>query len=250
MSLVVLVTGAASGIGRAIAGRFLAEGSRVAAMDLDREALERARQESWAGAGERLLTIAGNVARPEDAESALAETAWDFGRVDVLVNNAGITGGPGATTLHETSVEDFDRVWAVNVRGVFLMCRAALPPMLAHGGGTIVNIASVAAMVAFPGRSAYTTSKGAVLQLTRSIAADYAGAGIRCNAVCPGMIATPMTNWRLDQPDLRAQVVERIPQGDVGTTEDVASAVWFLAGDDARYMNGSALVVDGGFSSL
>lgn len=250
MSLVVLITGAASGIGRAIASRFLAEGQRVAAVDLDRAALERARQEFWSDAGERLLLLGADVAQPDAAELAVAETASKLGRIDVLVNNAGITGGPQATKLHETSVEDFDRVCAVNVRGVFLMCRAALPWMLAQNGGVIVNIASVAGFVAFPGRAAYSISKGAVMQLTRSIAVDYAAAGIRCNAVCPGMIDTPLTHWRLEQPELRAQIVARIPQGDVGSTADVASAVWFLAGADASYMNGSALVVDGGYSSI
>ncbi|MDD5248681.1 MAG: SDR family NAD(P)-dependent oxidoreductase [Rhodocyclaceae bacterium] len=250
MSLTVLVTGAASGIGRAIASRFLAEGKRVAAVDIDRAALERARQESWSDAGERLLLLDADVAQPDAAEAAVAETVKNLGRLDVLVNNAGITGGPRATKLHETSVEDFDHVCAVNVRGVFLMCRAALPRMLDQKCGVIVNIASVAGFVAFPGRAAYSASKGAVMQLTRSIAVDYAAVGIRCNAVCPGMIDTPLTHWRLEQPELRAQVVERIPQGEVGTAADVASAVWFLSGVDARYMNGSALVVDGGYSSI
>lgn len=250
MSLVALVTGAASGIGRAIVCRFLAEGKRVAAVDLDRAALERARQESWSDAGERLLLLGADVAQPDAAESAVADTVSKLGRIDVLVNNAGITGGPQATKLHDTPVADFDRVCAVNVRGVFLMCRAALPKMLAQNGGVIVNIASVAGFVAFPGRAAYSISKGAVMQLTRSIAVDYAAAGIRCNAVCPGMVDTPLTHWRLEQPELRAQIVARIPQGDVGSTADMASAVWFLAGAEARYMNGSALVVDGGYSSL
>ena len=250
MNRTVLVTGAASGIGRAIAGRFLTEGDRVAGIDLDLAALEVTRRESWADAGDRLTLIRADVASADDAQAAVAHALRHFGRIDVLVNNAGITGGPRATKLHETSVDDFDRVWGVNARGMFLMCRAALPAMLEQGSGAIVNIASVAGLVAFPGRAAYTISKGAAVMLTRSIAVDYAGAGIRCNAVCPGMIDTPMTHWRLEQPELRAQVVARIPQGDVGGVDDVASAVWFLAGPDARYMNGSALVVDGGYSSI
>ncbi len=250
MNRAVLVTGAASGIGRAIASRFLREGDRVAAIDLDLAALDRALSESWPDAGAAFMPIAGDVSIADDAAAAVAAARERFGRIDVLVNNAGITGGPAATKLHETSVEDFDRVWGVNGRGVFLMCRAAIPHLLAQGGGAIVNIASVAGFVAFPGRAAYTVSKGAVVMLTRSIAVDYAAAGIRCNCVCPGMIDTPMTHWRLEQPELRAQVVARIPQGDVGSVDDVASAVWFLAGPEARYLNGSALVVDGGLSSI
>src|SRR5260221_14206115 len=135
-------------------------------------------------------------------------------------------------------------------RGVSLIFRAVLPHMLADGHGTIVNIASVAGFVDLPGRGAYTISKGAVVMLTRSIAVDYAVAGIRCNCVCPGMVDTPMTHWRLEQPELRAQVVARIPCGEIGQVDDVAGAVWFLAGPEARYLNGSALVVDGGYSSV
>ncbi len=250
MNRAVLVTGAASGIGRAIASRFLREGDSVAVIDLDLAALEAARSESWPDAGERFMPLAADVSNAGDAASAVSAARERFGRIDVLVNNAGITGGPRATKLHETPIEDFDRVWGVNGRGVFLMCRAALPHMLAQGAGAIVNIASVAGIVAFPARAAYNASKGAVVMLTRSIAVDYAAAGIRCNAVCPGMIDTPMTHWRLEQPELRAQVVARIPQGDVGGVDDVAAAVWFLASAEARYLNGSSLVVDGGYSSI
>ena len=246
----VLVTGAASGIGRAITSRFLAEGDRVAAIDLDLAALELTRREAWADAGERLTSIRADVSNADAAASAVAQALARFGRIDVLVNNAGISGGPQALKLHETPVEDFDRVWGVNARGMFLMCRAGLPAMLEQRAGVIVNTVSVAGMLAVPARAAYSISKGAALMLTRSVAVDYAAAGIRCNAVCPGMIDTPMTHWRLEQPELRAQVVARIPQGEVGSVDDVASAVWFLAGPDASYMNGSALVVDGGYSAL
>lgn len=250
MSRVVLVSGAASGIGRSIAGRFLSAGDRVAAIDIDMAALDATRSESWTKAGERVTLVRADVASAKQVDAAVAQALSHFGSIDVLVNNAGITGGPGALKLHETSVDDFDRVWGVNGRGMFLMCRAAIPAMLEQGGGVIVNIASVAGMVAFPARAAYTISKGAAVMLTRSIAVDYAAAGLRCNAVCPGMIDTPMTHWRLEQPALRAEVVARIPQGDVGSVDDVASAVWFLASPDAKYLNGTALVVDGGYSSI
>ena len=250
MKRTVIVTGAASGIGRAITSRFLREGDSVAAFDLDSAALETARRESWPDAGERFMPIAGDVSVTAEAAAAVAAARERFGRIDVLVNNAGITGGPKATKLHETPIDDFDRVWGVNTRGVFLMCHAAIPHFLAQGDGAIVNIASVAGYVAFPGRAAYTVTKGAVVMLTRSVAVDYAAAGIRCNAVCPGMIDTPMTHWRLEQPELRAQVVARIPQGDVGSVDDVANAVWFLASAEARYLNGSSLVVDGAYSSI
>ncbi len=247
---VAFVTGAASGNGRAIVGRLLRDGMSVAAVDLDHEALERTRAADWAEAGERVLCLGGDVADAADVDRAFALTRERFGRLDLLVNNAGINGGPEAKGLLETPVEAFDRVWGVNARGTFLCCRAALPAMLAQGAGVIVNIASVAGLVAFPGRSAYSISKGAVVQMTRSIAVDYGERGIRCNALCPGMIDTPMTHWRLSQPALRAEVLARIPQKEIGDAADVAAAVSFLAGPDARYFNGAALVMDGGYSAV
>ena len=250
MSRVVIVTGAASGIGHAIVSRFVRDGDQVVALDLDVDRLGAARQAAWSQAAAPVQLIGADVARPEAVADAVARVMQAHGRIDVVVNNAGITGGPQALRLHETSVADFDQVWGVNVRGMFLMCRQCLPIMLAQGDGAIVNIASVAGLVAFPARAAYSVTKGAAVLLTRSIAVDYASAGIRCNAVCPGMIDTPMTHWRLQQPDLLAQVVARIPQGAVGQVGDVASAVAFLASADARYCNGSALVVDGGYSSV
>ena len=250
MTRAALVTGAASGNGRAIAARLLRDGWALAAVDLDGASLQATRAADWAAAGDRVLCLAGDVSEAQSVEGLVRETLGRFGRLDLLVNNAGITGSPKATTVGDTPIEEFDQVIAVNLRGPFLLCRAALPAMLAQGKGAIVNIASVAGLVAFPGRAAYTASKGALLQLTKSIAIDYAARGIRCNALCPGMIDTPMTRWRLDQPALRAEVLSRIPQGEIGSPESVAAAVAFLASDEASYFNGSALVMDGGYSAI
>jgi NAD(P)-dependent dehydrogenase (short-subunit alcohol dehydrogenase family) len=181
---------------------------------------------------------------------AVKEVLGEFGRVDVLVNNAGITGSPEATVCHETPVEEWDRVLAVNVRGPFLCTRAVLPAMLRQGSGHVITIASVAGLVAFPGRCAYTTSKGAAVQFTKSLAVDYAAAGIRANAVCPGMVDTPMTQWRLDDPELRARVEAGIPLGRVARPEEIADAVSLLASDRLAYMTGHTLVVDGGSLAL
>ena len=138
----------------------------------------------------------------------------------------------------------------VNLTGTFLVCRAVLPHMLARGDGIIVNVASVAGLVAFPGRCAYTASKGGVIQLTRSIAADYAARGIRANALCPGMVDTPMTRWRLEDPDLGPQVLARIPQGRVASAGEIADAVALLATGGLPYANGSVIVLDGGWTAL
>lgn len=247
---IVVVTGAASGNGLAITSRLLSRGDCVVAFDVSAQALAKCEAEYWADHRDAVLTTAGDVSKEADVARLIDLALKERGRVDVLINNAGITGGHSATDVHTTPLSEFDKVMAVNVRGVFLGCHAVLPYMLERRAGVIVNVASVAGFVAFPKRAAYTTSKGAVMQLTRSIAVDYAHAGIRCNALCPGMIETPMTKWRLDQPDLRAQVLARIPQNEIGTADDVAAAAEFLLSEGARYMNGSALVMDGGYLAI
>lgn len=236
---VAVVTGAAGGIGSATVRRLIEEGMHVVATDLD----------------DALLTalsphhLALDVTDPADVDRVMADVLDRFGRIDVLVNNAGITGSQEATTAGETPIEEFDRVMAVNVRGPYLCTRAVLPTMLAAGSGHIITIASVAGLVAFPGRCAYTTSKGAALMFARSVAVDYGGRGVRSNAICPGMVETPMTQWRLDQPDLRAKVESMIPMGRVAQPDDIADAVAILATGRMAYANGSALVIDGGWSS-
>jgi NAD(P)-dependent dehydrogenase (short-subunit alcohol dehydrogenase family) len=233
---VALVTGGASGIGRATTSRLAADGLRVAVLDLDPTAAEDAE-----------LALKADVTDAAAVMAAVGEVLGALGRLDVLVNNAGITGSAAATVCHETPIEEWDRVQAVNVRGPFLCTRAVLPAMLRQGSGHVITIASVAGLVAFPGRCAYTTSKGAAVQFTKSLAVDYAREGIRANAVCPGMVETPMTQWRLDRPELRAQVEANIPLGRVALPEEIADAVSLLASDRMRYMTGHALVVDGGW---
>jgi len=179
----------------------------------------------------------------------MTEVLLRWPRIDVLVNNAGITGSAQATTAHETPIEEFDRVIGVNVRGPFLCSRAVLPSMIEAGRGHIITIASAAGIVAFPGRCAYTTSKGAALQLARSMAVDYGRLGIRSNAICPGMVETPMTQWRLDQPELRDRTESQIPMGRVASPEEIADVVSVLASGRMGYANGAALVIDGGWTA-
>lgn len=190
-----------------------------------------------------------DVTDPDGVERAIHTVLERFGRIDVLVNNAGITGSQEATILHTTPVGEWDRVQAVNVRGPYLCSRAVLPAMIEQSYGHIITIASVAGLVAFPGRAAYTASKGAAVMLTKSIAVDYGQHGIRANAVCPGMVYTPMTSWRLDQPELRARVEGQIPLGRVAQPEEIAEAVAVLASGRMGYLTGHPLVVDGGLSA-
>jgi NAD(P)-dependent dehydrogenase (short-subunit alcohol dehydrogenase family) len=236
---VAVVTGGGSGIGLATCARLAEDGFTVAALDL----------RPSAAADVAALTLVCDVTDEADVSAAMTAVTSRFGGIDVLVNNAGITGSSRAARCHETPVEEWDRVLAVNVRGPFLCSRAVLPSMVARGSGHIITIASVAGLVAFPGRCAYTASKGAAIMLTRSIAVDYAAAGVRANAVCPGMVYTPMTSWRLDQPDLRAEVEGRIPAGRVATPDEIAEAVALLASGRLAYMTGHPLVVDGGMSA-
>jgi NAD(P)-dependent dehydrogenase (short-subunit alcohol dehydrogenase family) len=235
---VAVVTGGASGIGRATVARLAADGFLVAVLDLG---------ETTSGAK---LALRADVTDPYDVERAIGQIVETFGRIDVLVNNAGITGSAAATVCHQTPIDDWDRVQAVNVRGPFLCTREVLPTMLAQGNGHVITVASVAGLVAFPGRCAYTASKGAAVMFTKSLAVDYAAAGIRANAVCPGMVETPMTRWRLDQPELRAQVESRIPLGRVAQPDEVAEAIALLASDRLLYLTGHALVLDGGWTAL
>ena len=232
-----IVTGGGSGIGRAISAQLRKDGFAVAVLDVGHVP------------DDNDLVIGCDVSDPASVDGAVAAVLTTFGRIDVLVNNAGITGSQEATTLHRTPIDEWDRVHAVNVRGPFLCSRAVLPVMIDQGFGHVITIASVAGLFAFPGRAAYTASKGAALMLTKSIAVDYAPFGIRANAICPGMVYTPMTAWRLDQPDLRAKVEDQIPMGRVAQPEEIADAVGLLASGRLAYLNGHPLVLDGGRSA-
>jgi NAD(P)-dependent dehydrogenase (short-subunit alcohol dehydrogenase family) len=237
---VALVTGAASGIGRACVQRLAREGTAVVALDVDAGAIDE-------GAA---LALHVDVTDESALAAAVCRAETEVGPIDAAVNVAGISGSPDATECHLTPVDEWRRVLDVNLTGSFLVCRAVLPGMLERGAGTIVNVASAAGLVAFPGRCAYSSSKGGVVQLTRSLAADYAARGIRANAICPGMVETPMTRWRLDDPELRAAVLAAIPAGRVATADEVADAVVLLAGGALPYMNGAMLVLDGAWTAV
>lgn len=241
---VAVVTGAGSGIGLACVERLSNDGLRVAALDVDPQAAEACRARFGA------LPITVDVSEEGEVALAVERVLRELGQIDVTANVAGITGSRAAAECHVTPVGEWMRVIAVNLTGPFLVCRAVLPHMLAQGAGVIVNIASVAGLVAFPGRCAYTASKGGVVQLTRSIAADYAARGIRANAICPGMVDTPMTRWRLEDPELGPQMLARIPQGRVAKPQEIAEVVGLLATGTMPYANGSTIVLDGAFSAV
>jgi NAD(P)-dependent dehydrogenase (short-subunit alcohol dehydrogenase family) len=244
---VVLVTGAGSGIGRATALAFAREGAAVAALDLAPARAEAAAAEMKA-AGGRALAIAADVSSPGDCARAVRETGAVLGPLDVLVNNAGI-GASG--TVATTDEATWDRLIAVNVKGTYLMSRAALAVMVPRRRGVILNAGSIAGLRAVVDRAAYVTTKFAVVGLTKAMALDHVKDGIRVNAVCPGTTMTPWIDERLrEAPDPKAAMaalVARQPMGRLGTPEEMAAAYLFLASDESSFTTGTALVVDGGF---
>ncbi|MBI1779588.1 MAG: glucose 1-dehydrogenase [Proteobacteria bacterium] len=247
---IALITGAASGIGRAIARAYASEGAAIVIVDIATKPREGGEptHELLAREGFQVRFIEADIAEEAASEAAVAATVREFGRLDVLVNDAAISGDK---TLTETSLAEWNRVMAVNVTGVFLMCRAAIKQMLtqeprAEARGRIVNISSQHGMIAAPGNCAYGTSKSAVAYLTRQIATDYAKQGIICNAVAPGKILTGRSGSSVD-PQRLAYSHARTPLPRLGKPEDVARAAVFLASDEASFITGVNLMVDGGW---
>ncbi|MEP6752684.1 MAG: SDR family oxidoreductase [Candidatus Dormiibacterota bacterium] len=246
---VALITGGASGLGLEVARQMAADGARLVLVDWDEGALESAAAKV-ARAGGEVRSLQGDVSDPATATAAIELVRSAFGRLDVLFNNAGID-PLRARSVMETEVSDWDRILDVNVGSAFLMARAAVPLMRAGGGGAIVNTASIAGIKPAGDEAAYSVSKAAMVSLTGSLAIDFAADGIRANCVCPGFMEMVMTDRRRDltedQQTARAEgAAARVPLGRQGTYEEVAKAVLFLAGPDASYITGAALVVDGG----
>jgi NAD(P)-dependent dehydrogenase (short-subunit alcohol dehydrogenase family) len=224
---VVLVTGAASGIGREIAERFVREGARVTGFDRSGE-----------------VAVHGDVRSPADVERAVGHVVESEGRIDVLVNSAGVREIGDVYTL---ATEEWDNVIAVNLSGTFYCCQAAARRMRESGGGVIVNISSVGGLIGLARRPAYTAAKHGVIGLTKSLARDLGPAGIRVNAICPGLIRTPLTEQYFAADAFEEGLRTVIPQGRPGTPADVADAALYLASDQSAYVNGIALTVDGGW---
>lgn len=249
---VVIVTGGASGIGRSCVLRFAKEGANVVIADRHLDAAKLVEKEchSASKATNQVICIETDVSNPQSVEK-MAQTAFsEFGKIDVLINNAGF-GLTGSVT--EISVEDWDRLMATNVRGVFLCSKYVIPLMSKNGGGAIVNLGSYTANAGIPNRAAYVASKGAVVSLTRAMALDHVKDHIRVNAVAPGTISSPYFDKIFaDSPDpegLRQQFNARAPMNRMGTPEEIANMIVWLASDEASFATGGVFTVDGGSST-
>ena len=245
---VALITGAASGIGREAALLFAAEGARVVVADRDGAAGERVISEIEAAGGHAQLAV-GDVSVAADVEAAVAMAERAYGGLQVVFNNAGVFPADDGSPV-DTPESVWDHVMDINLKGVFLGCKYAIPAMLRSGGGSVINTASfVAVLGAATSQVAYTASKGGVLAMTREIAVEYARQGIRANALCPGPVDTPLLQELLADPAARERRLIHIPMGRLAQASEIARAALFLASDDSSYVNGTTFMVDGGITA-
>jgi len=242
---VALITGGGSGIGKASCLLFAREGAKVVVVDLKKETAEATAREIGANA----RAFAADVSKEKDAEGMVAFAEKSFDRVDVIFNNAGVF-HPKDDSVTNTSEDIWDLVIDINLKGVYLGCKYAIPALLRAGGGSIINTASfVAIMGAAAPQIAYTASKGGVLAMTREIAVEFAKKNIRANALCPGPVETPLLAELLSDPARRQRRLVHIPMGRFARAEEIANAALFLASDESSYVNGSTFLVDGGITA-
>lgn len=246
---IIIITGAGQGIGRAAANLFAAEGAQLALVDINQDTGAEAVKLIRDNSGDAIF-IKTDLTDASQVKAMTEKVVQNYGRIDVLYNNAGSN---HFAKIADTTEAAWDRIMAVNVKSVFLTCKYVIPIMAAQGKGTIINTGSSASLVGLANLAAYTASKGAVLQLTRNIALDYAKDGIRANTLCPGVTATEMTNQVINaDPDPKAarERFDRvIPRGSIASPEEIAHTALFLASDASSYITGAAIPVDGGYTA-
>jgi len=250
---IAIVTGGASGIGKATAKLFAREGAKLMLVDLNDTGGEVAAEEIRAGGGTAAF-VQADLTKTGDVARAVARTVERYGTVNVLHNNAGLF---RFGTVVDSTEEQWDQIIAINLKSVFLMSKYVLPHLIAARHGSIINTASIGGMVGVENGSAYAAAKGGVIQLTKSMALDYGPAGIRVNCICPGSTDTPMLHgiWKEENPtgvpaDIRQQYADGRPLRSIATPDDIANAALYLASDESRFVTGTSLVVDGGVTAM
>jgi NAD(P)-dependent dehydrogenase (short-subunit alcohol dehydrogenase family) len=245
----VFISGGATGIGEAAVLLFAQQGAIVTIFDRDIENGEKCLQKILDGGG-RGIFISGNLIYPEEIEKAIDQSLKTYGGIDILINNAGVE---SPYSVHEMPIEEWDRVMAVNLRGMYLMAKAVIPIMKKSGGGAIINTASISGLLGWPISAAYCASKGGVIQLTKQMAVDYAQDNIRVNCIAPGTTLTPLIERIFQQESepekAKQQISQMHPLGRFAQPEEIAQAILFLASEDASFITGAVLPVDGGYTA-
>jgi NAD(P)-dependent dehydrogenase (short-subunit alcohol dehydrogenase family) len=239
---IAIITGGGTGIGAATAGLFCREGAQVVLFGRRKDRLE----ETAGTLGENALVVSGDITSARDVDYLVTKTLEAYGRIDIVVNNAGIF---APAPLHETSDEDWDQSLNINLRGIFLLCKRVLPIMMKQKSGNFIHISSILGIIAVPQTAAYNSSKGALNQLSKSIAVEYGAEGIRSNVICPGLIDTEMTASLMEDEALMEEWSKGYPIGRFGKPDDVASASLYLASDESSFVTGASLPVDGGYTA-
>lgn len=249
---VALITGAASGQGRAAALLFAAAGAKVVAADIDADGAESAAAEIRDDGGEA-VSVSGDISREAEVKTMIERSVEEYGRLDLLFNNAGVgfsaAGRYTMASVVETPEEDWDAILAINLKGAAMGCKHAIPVMERQGGGVIVNNASINALVAMPGADAYTAAKGGIVSLTRVLAADWGPKGIRVNCLCPAGVETPMIAPALADEQAASFLRDSTPLGRLAQPEETAQVALFLASEESSYLNGAVIPVDGGWTA-
>lgn len=240
---IAIITGGGTGIGLSCSKLFCQEGAQAVIFGRRQDRLDQAVEEI----GDQALAVSGDITCNEDIKRLVKTTVNTYGRVDILINNAGVfTGSP----VHEMQDSDWDNLLNINLTGVFKLTREVLPHMMQQQSGSLIHISSILGLVATPNVAAYNTSKGALNQFSRSLAVEYGSSGIRSNAVCPGLIATEMTEELMNDKELMKEWSKNYPIGRFGQPDDIAQACLFLASDESSFVTGTLLPVDGGYTAL
>ncbi|MFQ5685204.1 MAG: SDR family NAD(P)-dependent oxidoreductase, partial [Candidatus Scalindua sp.] len=249
-----IITGGGTGIGKASAVLFAKEGANVVICGRREQKLKEVKNAITKELGlkakdlKRILSVSCDVSRQDDVNKLINKSIKQFKRIDILLNNAGVFGGP--SVVHKQLLTDWGKVINTNLNGMFLLVKRVIPNMIAKGGGSIINVASILGMVAIPEASAYNASKGGVIMLTRSIAVEYGRHNIRANSICPGVVETPMTQGLLADKKRSSALLNLYPMGRFGKPEDIAYGCLYFASDESSWVTGTILTIDGGYTAM